>query len=118
MKNNYTRYQGKADEISAGTFVVQTSGNANLTGDSLFIRDFNYHGYQLIPTSGSNHSGSLSIEVSNDGLNWTSFYSGGFSSKAESSISYSNDWLFKYARPVLTGNTNAYYLINEIHGKF
>lgn len=118
MKNNYTRYQGKSDDTSAGTFVVQTSGNAALTGDALFIRDFNYHGYQLIPISGSPHQGTFFVEVSNDGANWTPHYSGDFSDTTGSNLSYSNDWLFKYARPVLTGNAGGYYLINEIHGKF
>ena len=115
MKNNYTRYQGKSDDIPVGTFVVQTSGNANLTGDSLVVSSFNRHSYQVIPTSGT-HIGAFEVQTSNDGLNWIKYYDQSFESAT--GISYSDSWLFKYARPVLTGNAGGFYLINEIHGKF
>jgi len=117
MKNNYTRYQSKAEDAPIGTFVVQTSGNANLIGDPLLISDFNTHSYQVIPTSGV-HNGSFEIHCSNDGVNWTSNYSKSFTNTADSVTLYSEKWLYKYSRVVVTGNASGFYLINEIHGRF
>ena len=117
MKNNYTRYQAKSDEIPVGTFVVQTSGNANLTGDSLLVSNFNRHSYQVVPTSGT-HNGGFEIQTSNDGLNWMQYHSQSFATSSGANIAYSDSWLFKYARPLITGNAAGYYLINEIHGNF
>ena len=50
MKNKHIRYIGKADEVPAGTFAVQTSGNTNLIGESILVRDFTWHSYQVIPS--------------------------------------------------------------------
>lgn len=116
MKNNYTRYQGKSDDVTVGTFVSQTSGNAHLTGDSSLVYDFNYHSYQVVPTSGT-HSGEFQIQVSNDNSNWLSHYTESFETTSGANITYSDKWLFKYARPILSGDSAGYYLINEIHGK-
>ena len=114
MKNKHIRYIGKADEIPAGTFAVQTSGNTNLTGESVLVRDFSWHSYQIVPVGGNLASGDFKIDVSNDGNNWSELFSTNFTNVDKSEITYSNSWHYKYARPKIEGG-DYNFIINESH---
>jgi hypothetical protein len=112
MNNNYSRFYGKSDNVHAGTYTIQTSGNTPLSGDSINVRDYRLHSYQLIPVEGL-ISGGLNINISNDNINWTTFKSFTYSNSGEANIAYSDSWHFAYARPVITGSGT--YIINESH---
>ena len=117
MRKDYIRYSEKSDQSAIGTFVLQTSGDAPLTGKSVDCSDFTWHSYQLSPVNGgTTYEGELFIEISNDGTNWHPFQSGSFASATEGSeIFMSARFLSKYARPVLTGDASAEYVISEVH---
>lgn len=112
MKNNYTKSIGKADDFSLGTFIVQTTGNAPLSGDSLNVQDFSWHSYHIYPIGGTIEGG-LDIQVSNDETNWVNLTGFEFSDSGEANIAYSDQWHFKYARPVISGDGD--YIVNESH---
>ncbi len=112
MKNKYTRQIGKADDLAFGTFVVQTTGNAPLTGDPLHVQDFSFHSYHVYPSAGI-ISGGFDVQVSNDASNWINYKSYEFQNSGEARIAESDQWHFKYARPVISGDGD--YVINESH---
>ena len=112
MKNKYTKHVGKADDLALGTFVVQTTGNSPLTGDSLNVQDFSLHSYHVYPIGGT-ISGGFDVQVSNDDSHWVNYKSYVFTNSGEAEIAESNQWHFKYARPVISGSGN--YVINESH---
>lgn len=114
MKNKHIRYTNKTDGIPVGTFAVQTSGNTNLIGESILVRDFTWHSYQVIPVNGSNANGDFKIEVSNDAENWSELTSISFSDAASAQINYSDQWHYKYARPKIEGG-DYNFIINESH---
>ena len=117
MKKDYIRYINKSDPTPWGTYTLQTSGNPPLTGKVVDAADFTWHSYQLNPVGGgSSYNGELFIEISNDGSNWHPFQSGSFANQTEGSgVFISEQFLSKYARPVLTGKGTSDYIISEIH---
>lgn len=114
MKNKHIRYTNKTDGIPVGTFAVQTSGNTNLIGESILVRDFTWHSYQIIPIDGSNANGNFKIEVSNDAENWSELTSVSFNDASSAQINYSDQWHYKYARPKIEGG-DYNFIINESH---
>jgi hypothetical protein len=113
MKNKYAKFIGKADSFSSRTFVVQTTGNAPLSGDSLDVQDYSWHSYHVYPIGDNTVEGVFDIQVSNDNENWVNFAGFEYSNSGEANIVFSDQWHFKYARPVITGQGN--YVINESH---
>ena len=112
MKNKYTKHIGKSDNVNFGTFVIQTSGNAPLSGESVLVQDYSLHSYHIYP-SGGNIEGGLDIQVSNDEIHWVDYKQYVFKNSGEAQIADSSQWHFKYARPIISGQGN--YVINESH---
>jgi len=114
MKPTYRRLRGKADRVNFGTETIQTSGNLNLTGDATQVDDYTIHTYQVLPIGdGPDWDATFKVEISNDGVNYTSISCLPLSG-SDGHIAYSDSWAFAYARPVITGAAGE-YLINERH---
>ncbi len=113
MKDTYKRLRGKADRVNIGTDTIQTSGNLNLTGKAILTEDYSTHSYQALPIGAGPWDGTFKIEVSNDGINYTCIADYNITD-ADGGIAYSHDWVFAYARPVVTGSSGE-FLINERH---
>jgi len=129
VKKDYIRYAGKSDPVALGTYTLQTSGNAPLTGKAVDCSDFTWHSYQVTPVAGGvTYQGEFHIQLSNDGKNWREINGMKIDARnfSDSNSSFSNiseasgvftsvQFLSKYARPVLSGNASADYIISEIH---
>jgi len=112
MKSKYSRFIGKSDNIHAGTYIIQTSGNTPLSGEVIDVRYYGLHSYQLIPDGGT-ISGDFFIKVSNDKKNWTNLTGFSYTNSGEAQIAYSDTWHFVYAMPIVTGDGD--FIINESH---
>lgn len=114
MKKTYRRLKDWTDRTDQGTDTIQTSGNLWLTGKAISTQDYTVHTYQVLPIgSGPTWDGNFSVEVSNDGTNYTCIANYDVLA-SNSGIAYSDIWAFAYARPVMTG-TAGEFLINERH---
>lgn len=109
---SYTRIRDKSDRTNFGTDNIVTSGE-NATGRVIFTQDYSLHTYQAFRVGSGPHNGEFSIEVSNDGTNYTTIAAYDITA---SGVAYSDTWGFTYARPVISG-TNGEFVVNEVHLK-
>lgn len=109
---SYKRLRDKSDRTNFGTDNIVTSGD-NVTGTAIFTQDYSLHTYQAFQVGSGPHVGEFSIQISNDGTNYTTIAAYDIGT---SGVAYSDTWGFAYARPVITG-TNGDFVVNEVHLK-
>lgn len=110
-KYPYMRFRDWTTRQDIGTDTVQTSGDANLTGQALLLESYSLHSYQALPMGAGPWDGELRIDVSNDNTNWTNISAQPVS---DTGILYYDTWNFAYARASITGSAGN-FLINERH---
>ena len=117
MDASYNRLSDWGDRTNLGSKTIQTSGNLWLTGKATFTQDWSLHSYQVVPLDkGGSWDGDLTIEVSNDNINWTPLTGFSWTDQPGAQVAYSDTWTFAYARPIITGSESTqHYIINERH---
>jgi len=108
------RFRDWTTRQDIGTDTVQTSGDANLTGQSILVESYSLHSYQALTMGSGPWDGEFRIDISNDNVNFTNICAQPITGSVATGIAYSDQWTFAYARASITGSAGN-FLINERH---